>query len=78
MKTIILTTLPNSYQAFILKDILQNKGIVSFFRNETISSVCNSPGFQIEILVLEEDYEKAIDVFEEVFPYLVKKHTDIS
>ena len=72
MKTIILATLPNSFQAHILKDALQNEGITSFMRNETLSSVLNFiPGFQIEILVFEKDYEKAFDILERGFPQLV-------
>ena len=77
METVILATLDNSFQANILKDALHNEGIISFMRNENISSVLNFiPGFQIEILVFEEDYEKARDIFEKGFPHLTKKHVD--
>lgn len=74
MKTIVLTTLPNNYQASILKDILFNEGIVSFLRNETLSSVfSNISGFQIQILVFEKDYEKAFDILKKGFPELAGK-----
>ena len=74
MKTIVLTTLPNNYQASILKDILFNEGIVSFLRNETLSTVfSNISGFQIQILVFEKDYEKAFDILKKGFPELAGK-----
>jgi len=73
MKTIVLATLPSSFQAYILKDILHNEGIVSFMKNETISSVYNMPGFQIEVLVFEKDYEKALDIYEKGFPQLTEE-----
>jgi len=73
MKTVILATFSNSYQAHVLKDVLQNEGITSFIRNETLSSVLNFiPGFQTEILVLEEDYEKALSIYEKGFPQLAE------
>lgn len=74
MKTIVLTTLPNNYQASILKDTLFNEGIVSFLRNETLSTVfSNISGFQIQILVFEKDYEKAFDILKKGFPELAGK-----
>ena len=67
MKTITLATLQNSFQAYLLKDILNQEGIVSFMKNETISSVYNIPGFLIEVLVFEKDYEKALEIYEKGF-----------
>ncbi|MDR0844166.1 MAG: DUF2007 domain-containing protein [Tannerella sp.] len=74
METIVLTALCDSFQVNMLKDILLNEGIESFVRHETLSSVfSNIPGFQIEILVFEKDYEKAREIFEKGFPQLVEK-----
>lgn len=71
MKTVYLATLENSSQASILQSALLNEGIESFLKNEILSTVINTPGFQIEIEVLEEDYEKALEVLKNGFPYLV-------
>lgn len=71
MKTVYLATLENSSQASILQSALYNEGIESFLKNEILSTVINTPGFQIEIEVLEEDYEKALEVLRKGFPYLV-------
>jgi hypothetical protein len=68
MKTVYLTTVLNSFQAYLLKDILSQEGIVSFMRNETISSVYSIPGMEIEILVFEDDYERAKEIYEKGFP----------
>lgn len=72
METVFLSTLNNSFQAGMLKDLLTDEGIESFFRNENISSVLgNIPGFQIEIYVYEKDYEKAYEILKRSFPELV-------
>ena len=70
MKTVYLATMQNSFQAYLLKDVLDSEGIVSFMRNETISSVYSIPGMEIEILVFEEDYEKAKEIYDKAFPEL--------
>lgn len=72
MKTVFLSTVENSFQAEVLKDLLINEDIESFFKNENISTVLgNIPGFQIEIYVFEEDYERAKEILKEAFPQLV-------
>lgn len=72
METVFLSTLENSFQAEVLKDLLINEGIESFFKNENISNVLgNIPGFQIEIFVFEKDYERAKEILKEAFPQLV-------
>lgn len=72
METVFLSTLDNSFQAGMLKDLLTDEGIESFFRNENISSVLgNIPGFQIEIYVYVKDYEKAYEILKRSFPELV-------
>ena len=73
MEPIVLTTLCDSFQASILKDVLFDEGIESFIKGEALNSVfTNIPGFQIKILVYETDYEKAMVILEKGFPQLVK------
>ena len=49
MKTAFLSTLENSFQAGLLKDLLINEGIESFFKNENISNILgNISGFRLE------------------------------
>ncbi len=71
MKTVYLATLDNSVQLSILQDALENEGIQSFTKNENIASVLNTPGFQIEVEVFEEDYQRALEILKQGFPYLV-------
>jgi len=73
MKTVYLVTLDNSVQESILRSALESEGIVSFVKNENISSVLNTPGFQVEVEVFEDDYEKAMAILREGFPYLVNE-----
>lgn len=73
MKTVYLATMPNSFQAYLLKDILDSEGIVSFMKNETISSVYSIPGMEIEILVFAEDFEKAKAIYDKAFPELTEE-----
>ena len=72
MKTVFLSTLDNSFQAGLLKDLIINEGIESFFKNENMSTVLgNIPGFQLEIYVFEKDYERAQEILKEALPELV-------
>lgn len=72
MKTVFLSTLDNSFQTGLLKDLLMNEGIESFFKNENMSTVLgNIPGFQLEIYVFEKDYERAQEILKEALPELV-------
>lgn len=71
METVYLATLDNDFQATLLSDLLRNDGIESFLKNEILSSVLNIPGFQIEIYVMEKDYEKAKEILTQAFPELV-------
>lgn len=74
MKTVLLATLDNSFQANILQNVLENEGIESFTKNEVLSSVFgNISGFQMEVLVYEKDYEKAVEILKKGFPHLLKK-----
>jgi len=67
MKTVLLTTVINSFRAYLLQDILNQEGILSFLRNETISSVYNIPGMEMEVMVFEDDYERAREIYEKGF-----------
>lgn len=72
MERVYLSTLNNSFQAGMLKDLLLNEGIESFFKNENISTVLgNIPGFQIEIYVYEKDYARAYEILRKALPELV-------
>ncbi len=71
MNTTLLATTPNSYQANILQAALSQEGIESLIKNEVISSVLPVGGFQIEVHVAEEDYERALQILKEAFPELV-------
>lgn len=71
MKTVYLITLEDSVQASILQSVLQEEGIETFMKNEVLSSVLNIPGFQIELEVLGEDYQRAFEILKKGFPYLV-------
>lgn len=74
METVFLSTLDNSFQAGLLKDLLMNEGIESFFKNENMSTVLgNIPGFQLEIYVFEKDYERSLEILREALPELVGK-----
>lgn len=73
MKTVYLVTLDNSVQLSILQNALEEEGIESFTKNENIASVLNTPGFQIELEVFEEDYKKAMEILKKGFPYLVNE-----
>ncbi len=72
METVLLSTANNSVQANLLQSVLRNEGIESFLKNEHLSTVFgNIPGFQIEIHVLESDYERAKEILKNGFPELV-------
>jgi len=71
MKTICLATLDNGVQASILQNALQDAGIESFIKNENMATVLNTPGFQIEVEVYEEDYQAAFDILKKALPYIV-------
>lgn len=73
MNEIYLTTVDNAIQANILQGALSNEGMESFLKNEFVSQVfSNSPGFQLEVYVLERDYEKAMEILKRGFPELVQ------
>lgn len=73
MKTVYLVTLDDSFQAGILRNRFEEEGIEIFIKNDALSSVINTPGFQMEVEVYEIDYERAFEILKEGFPYLVKE-----
>lgn len=68
MKTVKLITCNDAIQAHILQGALENEGIDSVLHNENFSNlyrgfVSNIAG--VDIFVVEEDYEKAIQVLKD-------------
>ena len=70
MRTVRLATLDNIMQAQMLCDLLENEGIMATQRNGAMAMVLNTPGFQVEVEVDEQDYERALQCLREAFPYL--------
>lgn len=69
MKTVILTTFANNIEAHMLQDILKNEGIESVIQGEISNQVLSAlQGFGIQVLVLEEDLERAKAILKEAFP----------
>ena len=68
----ILKRLPpmqNSYQLGILKSILDDEEIPYYVRNENLSSAYGFiPDFQEQIMVSEDDFQRAIDIIKKGFP----------
>lgn len=67
-KTVKLTTCYNSFEANVIKVKLESEGINSFLKNENFNTLYG--GFSqsplgIDIMVLEEDLEKATLVLED-------------
>ena len=69
MKLKRLPQMQNIYQAGILKSILNDEEIKFFVRNENLSTVYGFvPDFEEEIMVNEEDYDRAIEIIKNGFP----------
>ena len=69
MKTVILTTFANNIEAHMLQDILKNEGIESVIQGEISNQVLSAlQGFGIQVLVFEEDLERAKAILKEAFP----------
>ena len=69
MKTVILTYFQDNVQAHILQDILKNEGIESMLQGELTNQVF-SPlyNLQVQVLVFEDDLERAQAILKEAFP----------
>ena len=72
MKTVTLTTCKDNVQAHMLQDILKNEEIESIVHSELTNQVL-SPLYNIgvEVLVFEDDLERAQAILRESFPELV-------
>ncbi|MBO5226168.1 MAG: DUF2007 domain-containing protein [Parabacteroides sp.] len=69
MKTVILTTFTDSVKAHMLQDILRNEGIESVLQGEVLNQVLSyMQSFDIRVLVLEDDLERAKIILKESFP----------
>lgn len=65
MKTVKLITCNDAMKAHILQGALENEGIKSILHNENFSTLyksCVSSIAGVDILVAEDDYEKAVQV----------------
>ena len=71
MKTVTLTTCKDNVQAHMLQDILKNEGIESIVHSELTNQVL-SPLYNIgvEVLIFEDDLERAQAILKEAFPEL--------
>jgi hypothetical protein len=68
MKTVKLITCNDAMQAHILQGALRNEGIESLLHNENFSTLMKSYISNIagvDIFVLEEDYDKAVQVLKD-------------
>ena len=69
MKTVTLITLQDQVKAHMMRDILKNEGIESVLQGELSAQVLsNAIAMGIQILVFEEDLERAKKIIEERFP----------
>lgn len=69
MKTVILTTFSNNIEAHMLQDLLHNEGIHSMIQGEFTNEVMGAiRGFGVQVLVFEEDLERAQALLKEAFP----------
>ncbi len=69
MKTVTLTSFRDNVQAHMLQDILKNEGIESMLQGELANQVM-SPlyNLQVQVLVFEDDLERAEAILKEAFP----------
>ena len=69
MKTVTLTTFASNVQAHMLQDILKNEGIDSMLQGELTNQVMSAlRGFGVQVLVNEDDLERAKAILKESFP----------
>lgn len=74
MKTVILTTFRSDVRAHMLQDILKNEGIESMLQGEfTAQVLAYIPGMDIQVLVFEKDYERALEILKTSFPEKVEE-----
>ena len=69
MKTVRLTSFNDNVQAHMLQDILKNEGIESMIQGEFTNQVMSYiRGFDVDVLVFENDLEHAKTILKEAFP----------
>lgn len=69
MKTVTLATFNNDVKAHMLQDILKNEGIESILQGELTAQVlAYIPGMGIQVLVFEDDYDRALEILKKSFP----------
>jgi len=69
MKTVRLTSFQNNVQAHMLQDILNDQGIESMLQGELTNQVLSPlANIGIEVLVFENDLERAQTILKEAFP----------
>lgn len=69
MKTVRLTSFHDNVQAHMLQDILRNEGIESMIQGEFTNQVMSYiRGMDVDILVFEDDLERAKAILKEAFP----------
>lgn len=69
MKTVILTTFTNNFQAHMMQDILKDAGIDSMLSGEMTNQVL-SPlvNLGIQVMVFEDKLEQAKELLKTAFP----------
>ena len=69
MKTVTLTSFRDNVQAHMLQDILKNEGIESMLQGELTNQVMSPlANLGIQVLVFEDDLERAKAILKESFP----------
>ena len=69
MKTVILTTFSNNIEAHMLLDLLMNEGIEAMLQGELSNQVMGPiRGIGVQILVFEDDLDRAKAILKEAFP----------
>ena len=69
MKTVNLTSFANSVQAHLLQDLLNEAGIESKLQGELTNQVMSPlANLGIQVLVFEDDLERAKAILKESFP----------
>ena len=69
MKTVRLTSFNDNVQAHMLQDILKDQGIESILQGEVTNQVMSYiRGFDVDVLVFEEDLDCARTILKEAFP----------
>ena len=74
MKTVILTTFKSDVRAHMLQDLLKNEGIEAMLQGEyTAQVLAYIPGMDIQVLVFENDYDRALEILKTSFPEKVEE-----